>query len=199
MSRSPVAIFGNGRSGRDMRVPSAIVGPLHESREASRSGGRTPVSCQDQDRHSARRTRQPARSDERMVGRKLWCRWVDLNAIEYTRRRERRAGRLFPRRDDRERLRGPVVGGTEGRDYRWSGMTSRLHGLERADIRHPEFWAQRKSAPFTRICPPHEKPSKSALVRRWRVSRFTVFSPPLDTAAPEASLLGPRGCGETLW
>jgi hypothetical protein len=30
-------------------------------------------------------------------------------------------------------------------------------------------------------------------------SRFTVFSPPLDTAAPEASLLSPRGCGETLW
>jgi hypothetical protein len=54
-----------------------------------------------------------------MARRELRCRWVDLNAIEYTRRRERRAGRLFRQRDDRERLRGPVVRGTEGRDCRW--------------------------------------------------------------------------------
>jgi aryl-alcohol dehydrogenase-like predicted oxidoreductase len=39
----------------------------------------------------------------------LRCRWVDLDAIEYTRRRERRAGRLFSRRQCWE------IGGTYGR------------------------------------------------------------------------------------
>jgi hypothetical protein len=34
---------------------------------------------------------------------------------------------------------------------------------------------------------------------REEVAGSTVFSPPLHTAAPEASLLSPRGCGETLW
>jgi hypothetical protein len=39
----------NEKSGRDIRAPSAIVGPLHESREASRSGCRAPVSSSHQD------------------------------------------------------------------------------------------------------------------------------------------------------
>ena len=68
-------------TGRDLReraaatakAGSVIGGLLHEGDPKGPSGCRTPVSRQDQDRHSARRTRQPTRSDERMVGRKLWC------------------------------------------------------------------------------------------------------------------------------
>jgi hypothetical protein len=92
---------GNGKSGRATHALSVIAGPLHESRtawrsapvcrhrrQANRSRSRTAVSCQDQDWHSAPRIRQPARSDERMVGRKLWCRWVDLDHGKHTRRGE---------------------------------------------------------------------------------------------------------------
>src|ERR1700746_198837 len=50
MSRSPVAICGNGKFRRVTRTPSAIAGLLHESRRTGRSRSRTPVSCQDQDR-----------------------------------------------------------------------------------------------------------------------------------------------------
>jgi hypothetical protein len=52
---------------------SASGGLLDEGGTTSRSRRRTPVSSSRQDRHSARRTRQPPRSDERMVGLQLWC------------------------------------------------------------------------------------------------------------------------------
>jgi hypothetical protein len=52
MSRSPVVICGNVNSRRVIHAPSAIAGPLHESATSS-SGCRTPISCQNQDRHSA--------------------------------------------------------------------------------------------------------------------------------------------------
>src|ERR1700730_4437319 len=38
--------------------------------------------------------------------------------------------------------------------------------------------AQRESTPFTRLCPPHEKLSKSALVRRWGVLVSPFFHHP---------------------
>src|SRR3984893_1954723 len=70
MSRSPVAICENGKSGQAIHAPLAIAGPFDDSRTTSCSGCRAPVSCQDQDRHSARRIRQPARSD---------VAWLDAN------------------------------------------------------------------------------------------------------------------------
>ena len=48
-----VAICENGKSGRANHVPSAIAGPLHESRTTSCSGCRAPVSGQGEDRGSA--------------------------------------------------------------------------------------------------------------------------------------------------
>jgi hypothetical protein len=119
MLRSPVAICGNGLSRRVILAPSAIAGPLHESRTKSCSGCRAPVSGQGEDRGSARRFRQSTRSDHRMARCELRCRWVDLNPIEYTRRCERRARDLFRRCDDRERIRRSLVRLAEGRDRRW--------------------------------------------------------------------------------
>src|SRR3984893_15234555 len=53
MSRSPVAICGDGKSRRIIHAPSAIAGPLGETRTTSRTRSRTPLSCQNQDRHCA--------------------------------------------------------------------------------------------------------------------------------------------------
>jgi|SRR5271168_1794738 len=66
-------------TGRDLREreagPSARQIALERAHDeggtTSRSQHRTPVSSSRQDRHSARRTRQPPRSDEGMVGRQL--------------------------------------------------------------------------------------------------------------------------------
>jgi 4-hydroxymandelate oxidase len=44
---------GNAKTERAIDAPSAIVGPFYESRTASRSRGRTPVPCADQDRGPA--------------------------------------------------------------------------------------------------------------------------------------------------
>src|ERR1700738_4490383 len=43
MSRSPVAICGNGKCGRIIHAPSAIARPLHESLTAAKSERRFPV------------------------------------------------------------------------------------------------------------------------------------------------------------
>jgi len=77
-----------------------------------------------------------------MAGCELRCRWLDLNAIEYTRRRERRAGGLFPRRDDRERIRPPLLRGAEGRDRGWrvSGPDDELTPRIGAAL-HKTLWA----------------------------------------------------------
>ena len=65
-------------------------------------------------------------------------------------------------------------------------------------------WAGRSSAgehTLHTYLPPARETKQICAREEVAGSRFTVFSPPLDldTAAPEASLLSPRSCRETLW
>src|ERR1700730_13448945 len=62
--------------------------------------------------------------------------------------------------------------------------------------------AQRESTPFTRLCPPHEKLSKSALVRRWRVLVSPFFhhpsTLPLRRLLYSALAVAEKRCGDAM-
>src|SRR6266446_3199218 len=95
-----------------------------------------------------------------MIGRELRGERMGNHALGHPWRRQRCAGNLFPRRDDRERIRGPLVRGAKVEivdgvyRVRNDEPTPRIGAALYPPVSSPACWSREEPLPRSWDCPP---------------------------------------------